>query len=454
MAASSPRPHVLFLMSDEHRADVTGYEGNSVIRTPVLDRIAGSGVVFRNAYTPSPICVPGRQCLASGQLPRTCGCEVYGQDLPPFSMTFAKRLAQFGYVTACAGKLHHCGADYLQGWTDRMGLDSTYFERKVAGTDAASFERFRVRPPDFKWSDAREICRAGAAPDGYDGVDRYNVDGALRFIERYFSDIYYDRSTPAWPLMLKVSLNQPHYPYLCDAGRFAYYLNRVEPFIEHETFPHPFLSQRAVRPGVDVTPRDLRRATAAYYGMIDRIDAYFGEILDRLEALGQDLDDWIIIYTSDHGEMLGEHGIWEKQKFFEASVRVPLIIRYPRRFQPRLVRENVNLCDLFATLCDLCGVPLPSVEETVRGAGLDSRALTPLLEGTSPGWSDESISQFGGINLMIKRGGLKYQSYGPDQPEVLFDLGSDPGERRNAIDDSRHAAAVSAFRRRREELGF
>ena len=106
----STQPNILFLMSDEHRADVTGYEGNSVIRTPVLDELAESGAVFRNAYAPSPICIPGRQCMMSGQLPLTCGCLQFGQDLPPNYMTFARRLAQAGYATVAAGKLHHMGS--------------------------------------------------------------------------------------------------------------------------------------------------------------------------------------------------------------------------------------------------------------------------------------------------------------------------------------------------------
>jgi choline-sulfatase len=173
-------------------------------------------------------------------------------------------------------------------------------------------------------------------------------------------------------------------------------------------------------------------------------------VLGALRHVGQNLDDWIIIYTSDHGEMLGEHGIWEKQKFFEASARVPLIVRWPKRFKPRVVEENVNLCDLFATLCDLSGIPSPP--------GLDSRSMVPLMDGDAADWRhryhNETVSQFGGRNLMIKRDHLKYQWYGADLPEVLFDLQSDPGERRNALDDPQHAGAVRGFRQRRDELGF
>ena len=109
------KPNILFLMCDEHRFDVLGYAGNRIIKTPVLDSLAKQAVVFNNAYTPSPICIPARQCLMSGCLPKHCGCEEYGQDLPAGSMTFARCLAAAGYETVACGKLHHMGGDQMQG---------------------------------------------------------------------------------------------------------------------------------------------------------------------------------------------------------------------------------------------------------------------------------------------------------------------------------------------------
>jgi choline-sulfatase len=454
------RPNILFLMADEHRADVAGFAGNDIIRTPTLDRLAASGVVFQNAYTPSPICIPCRQAMAAGQLPRTCSVEKYGQDLPPFSMTFAHRLSQHGYHTTCCGKLHHVGQDQMQGWRQRVGSDTSVAADHIPGF-VKGINDDRPGRGDGKWSDTKEIKRAGVS-DTHPSNDAYTLDGALTTIDRYFLDTDYDRPADPAPLLLKISFNRPHYPYFCDRDRFEYYLNRVQPFIEHEAFDHPFLAQRQVVPGRDVSVRELTRCTAAYYGMIDAVDHDFARVLERLERAGQNLDDWIVVYTADHGEMLGEHGIWEKQKFFEASARVPLIIRWPERFAPRVVNENVNLCDLFATLCELTGVPLPADEDTVRGAGLDSRSLAPLMAGDAAAWHEthhnETVSQFGGTNLMIKRDALKYQWYDRpdcrDQPEVLFDLIDDPGERRNAIGDPQHADAVAEFRQRRDALGF
>jgi len=451
--------NILFLMDDEHRADVTGFAGNPVIRTPFLDELARTGVVFRNAYTPSPICVPMRQCLSVGQLPSTCGVESYGQDLEPFAMTFPRQLSRHGYQTICAGKLHHMGEDQMQGWTQRVG-DNCQVHRKSAR-----------KPISGKWSQAKEVLRAGVGhgSDTQD-VDAYALEGALLAMRKHFLDPFYDRADPDEPLLLKLSFNRPHYPYFTDEERFSYYLNRVEPYLDESLFDHPFLGRgdRVVRIGTDVTERDVRRATAAYYGMIDSVDHDFGLLAHGLEAAGQNLDDWWIVFTSDHGEMLGQHGIWEKQVFFEGSARVPLVIRPPRalreswRCEGRVVEENVNLCDLFATLCDASDTPLPEKEATYRGRGLDSRSLQPLMRGETSEWHEhfhnETISQFWGTNLMIKRDALKYHCYTSEecrsQPEILFDLEADPGETRNLIAEPQYAESLLAFRARRDELGF
>jgi len=440
------RPNVLFLMSDEHRADVSGFMGNDTVRTPVLDRLAADGVVFTNAYTPSPICVPGRQSIMAGQFPSHSGCTSFARDLAPGHMTYSRRFSQYAYQTVACGKLHHLGPDQMMGWNRRMGGDMTVAPQYVEGRDEASFREY-VRPlSEVKWSDAKEIKRAGVGYSHWSREDDLAVQGAIDFIDEHFVSPQFDRADPGRPVMLKVSVHTPHYPYQTTAEKFSYYMNRVEPFRDQEVFDHPFLSQRQVRPGVDASEREIRRAVAAYYGMIERADELFGQVIDRLEHVGQDLDDWIVIYTSDHGEMLGEHGIWEKQKFFEGSVRVPLIIRYPKSFGGGTVTQNVNLCDLFATMCDLAGIPVPD--------GLDSRSLVPLLHGETSGWDDETVSQFGPHNLMVKRGDLKYQWYGPEMPEVLFDLAHDPGELVNVLDRPEYAGALTGLRARRDALGY
>ncbi|WP_168122542.1 sulfatase-like hydrolase/transferase [Paenibacillus sp. HB172176] len=439
------RPNILFLMSDEHRADVAGYEGNAIVRTPFLDELAARGTAFSHAYTPSPICIPGRQSMMAGQFPRHCGCEVYGEDLAPGHMTFSRRLSQYGYQTVACGKLHHYGPDQMQGWIERIGNDTKVAPSFIPHRSMEDFEK--LHRPMNKWSDAKEIQRAGIGKGPVVEKDEYTVQGAIQFINHYFNSPYYDREQDA-PLLLKVSLVQPHYPYLTSEEKFNYYLNRVQPYLSEKPSEHPFLAERQVVPGADASEREIRRATAAYYGMVETVDDMYRRVVSALEHAGQSMDDWVIIYTSDHGEMLGEHGIWEKQKFYEGSVRVPLLIALPGQSgQRKVVDENVNLCDLFATLCDITDIPMPD--------DLDSRSLLPLMHGEEDGdWDNESVSQFGGRNLMIKRDELKYQYYGPHMPEVLFDLAEDPGELENVIEHRRYAERVAEFRRRRKELRF
>jgi choline-sulfatase len=467
----SKHPNILFLMSDEHRPDVLGYAGNEVVRTPVLDAIAADAVVFNNAYTPSPICIPARQCLACGQLPRTCKAERYGDDIPPFSMTWAKRLSQFGYATVCAGKLHHDGPDQMQGWTTRIGSDMNVEPKYIAGRDVDSFKSFR-HPSSYRSRDeAGEVVRAGVGHGRYThDRDAHALAGVKPFIQHHYNDVYADKPSGHQPLLLKVSFNRPHLPYLTTEEKINYYLNRVPIYVEGPDFEHHALNRGKAVVGEDgINERDIRKATAAYYGMVEEIDEDYGTVMHELAHVGQNLDDWWIIFTADHGSMLGQHGTWSKGKFYEGSVRVPLMIRPPLTVreqwgmtpgQTRFVDQNVNTCDLFTTICEMANVPLPEKETTVLGAGLDSRSLMPLMQcdGPVPQWDDETISQFAGKELMIKRGSLKYQFYenaqSPLMREVLFDLEADLSERMNLIGESRYATELDGFRARCVELGF
>ena len=435
-------------MSDQHRADLSGYAGNKIIRTPTLDRLAETGVVFSNAYTPSPICVPGRQCIMSGQLPTTCNCHTFWDDLTPGYMTFAKRFSQYAYSTVCSGKLHHHGPDQMQGWTKRVAPDANLSPQYIEGKVEEEFARYERAPGTGKWSNQRELEEAGPKDGPCQRFDRNATNASLEFLEQYFKDSAYNRPGSHQPLLHKVSLVQPHYPFFGDEALFHYYLDRVPLYIQ-KPCDHPVLSLSQQNKPVSVTEETIRKATASYYAMTEELDSHFGEILTRLEELGEDLDEWIIVYTSDHGEMLGEHGIWEKTRFYEGSVRVPMIIRWPKGFDGgRVVDDNVNLCDLFATLCELAGVETPD--------GLDSRSLVPLLTGQPCQWQNETISQIGRggrTHVMIKQDALKYQHYGESVPEVLFDLHNDPNEDVNVAQEPEYAEAMAAFHKRLSELG-
>jgi len=455
-------PNVLLLIDDQHRPDVMGYAGNDVVRTPNIDRLADTGTVFTNAYTPAPCCVPARHSLRTGKLPRTWdrdGFDAFEQfDYP----TLPRHFSQHGYATVNAGQVHYPGKNIMQGWRKQLGPTpwGMIGESMIDVQDETGFER-RREFSEYKWSDVKEIKRAGLGKSQVYSKDSRSIRDATEFLHYQFTGPHYDRHQPDQPLLLKVAPNRPHVPFLAASeDRFSYYLNRVDPFVEPPDDLHPNLTRHPVVPGEEVSEREIRRATAAYYAMVEEIDDQFGDVLDAVEHAGEDLDDWIVVVTSDHGEMLGDHGVWQKSTFYEGSVRVPLVIRYPERFDPATVEENVSLYDLHATLCDLAGLPLPE--------GTDSRSLAPLMAGDTRHWHEdyhnEAVSQYAdnssvgdGIeqeDLMIKRDDLKYCYYTDDDGEVLFDLDRDPGETTNLVDDPAYAEDLRRFRERRGELGY
>ena len=439
------RPNILLLMSDEHRADFTGYEGNTVVKTPVLDKLARTGVVFDNAYAPSPICVPSRQCMMAGQLPKTCGCDGAWMDLAPNYHTFARRFGHYSYSTVCAGKLHHIGTDQMQGWSKRLSGDIEVYPKYTEGLISEELDRYSAGSLFNKKTNEGYVKDARAEFGEFQRFDARATEDAIAYTKNYFAGKNENRK----PLFLKLSLLQPHYPFFTDQKLLDYYYDKVPIFVETPC-GHPVLSMSQIETDVNVTEAEVRKATATYYGMIETIDSYYGQLLDTLKDAGEDLDEWIIIYLSDHGEMLGEHGIWEKARFYEGSVRVPMIIRWPKKFTGGThVKENVNLCDLFATLCDLSNIPTQP--------GLDSRSLVPLMNGDASNWNNETVSQIKRHHrhhVMIKQDDLKYQYYGEDIPEVLFDLEKDPKELTDFSNDPLYADAMIKFRQRLSELGY
>lgn len=421
-------------MTDQHRYDVVGFAGNEVVRTPNLDRLAETGVIFDNCYTPSPICMPGRACMMSGQYSSTNNVKEYFDDLPTGYPTFPKAFAENDYQTVCCGKLHHHYIDQGQGFLRLIGMHENIDEHQTK-------EFCQKNNINLGWGPVKEIKRSGIGLGRAITHDDYSVLGAKNYIEEYFCDPYYDRAIgDVRPIMLKVSLEQPHQPFFTDEERFNYYLNRV-PIFTDSPLDHPELNMHPINLGNDVSERELRRATAAYYGMVENCDVLFGEVISALENAGQNIDDWVVVFCSDHGDMLGQHGTQAKGCFYEGSVRVPMFIRWPKGFAGgKRINQNVNTIDLFASLCELVDLPVPE--------GLDSRSLVPLLNGDTAKWDNATVSQFfcgGKPNTMVKRDDLKYQYYGPGD-EVLFDLKKDPGETTNLISEPEYQEILDSFR--------
>lgn len=451
-------PNILLLISDEHRADVVGYEGNPVVRTPTLDQLAAGGAWFRNAYCTSPVCVPSRQSFLSGRMPSDIGCKKFGDPFDSSILTFPGHLARHGYNTVAFGKMHFEDYDQLHGWTARPAGDigsrngtSRYPHADPIGLDRDEYKR---RGMGF-WGPAKEVrnARSVAEYEGKHGNDRRMAEMACATIHNYFADTAYDRPNEDKPLCLCLSLSNPHYPYQCAKDAMDYYIRRVKPFLESAPDDHPCHNQYAVSIGEDATEREILRATAAYYGQVQFIDEMFGRVLTAFNQVNA-LDDLVVLYWSDHGEMLGQHGLWEKKQFYDGSCRVPLIVHDPRNpVGGKRVDQVVSLLDLFPTLCDLAGVDTPE--------GLPGSSLTPLIQGDHANWRDEAVSELWGWyhqcdhrgSFMIRSGQHKFIRYhNADYPDQLFDLTSDPNECRNLIDNQSYSDTLSRFRARANEL--
>lgn len=411
--------NILFLMADEFRHDIAGFAGNPVARTPHLDRLAANAMRFDRAYTPSPVCVPARQCMATGRYPQRAGCTQFLSDIPPESPTFARWFADQGYYTVACGKLHHRGQDQMQGWMHRIGSETAvrwpeaYAERNQIGRR--------------KWQGAEDLRRAGPGVSPLGIHDDYTVQGACDFIRIHFGGMY--DLPPETPLLMMVSLQQPHFPLLADRELYDYYHDRVPVFVDQ---PRPDLHALNVgRIGEDdgVGKEDIRRATAAYYAMVEKTDQRLGRVIRALEEAGQDLDDWIVVFASDHGDMLGQHGLWEKRKFYDGSARIPLFLR-ARALEAGVNSTPANLVDIFPTLCGLAGLPLP--------AGVDGHDLL-----CNP--PKVTFSQYQADKYMVCDGRWKYMAF-PEGEEALFDLSGDPEEAVNLRHSATHAARQEEMR--------
>lgn len=396
-------------MADEFRHDAAGFAGRNFAETPCLDALAADAARFTNAYSPSPLCVPARQCLATGLYPGHAGCLHFGDDLEPGAATFARHFSEHGYYTVCCGKLHHRGPDQMQGWLHRIGAE------QAVRWPAAFSDRVQIGRK--KWRGATEIFEAGCGVSPLGLADDLATAGACDFLRMHFGG--HNDLPPNVPVLLMVSLQQPHFPLLTTEGLLEKYQPGVPVFDDAGASGHPLLDEGRLGPEDGLTGSDLRRATAAYAGMVEQTDTRFARVLRTLREVGQDPGEWLIVFCADHGDLLGEHGLWGKRKFYEGSVRVPLFLRGPG-VNPGSISRNVNIIDLFPTLCRATGLPVPT--------GLDGRDLLDSAK------EDLTFSQLGADQWMIKHGPWKLMIF-PEGGNALFHLTDDPGETRNRIAD-------------------
>ena len=421
------RPNILMVMADQLPAAALGCYGHPVVRTPSIDRLAAEGVCFERCIANSPLCAPSRASMVTGLLPWRTGVFDNACELPAQTPTFMHHLRRAGYRTLLAGKMHFIGPDQLHGFDERLTTD--------------------IYPASFVWT---PNWRKGVYPNPGTSVVQLKEAGRCRWSLQldYDEEVHFralerlraiarDRSDRR-PFFLCVSYTHPHDPFVTTQRYWDLYdHDAIDPPAARPQPParmHAFNRWLQVHHEVDRYPPSdelVRRARHAYYAMVSYFDEKVGELVAELSRLGLGSRTAVIV-TSDHGEMMGEHGMWFKRTFLDGSARVPFVCSWPGQWGAgRRVADAVSLVDLFPTLLDLAALP-------DRGAvahDVDGASLLPLLEGHIVEDERSAIGEYYGEGVihcmrMLCRGPHKYVHV-ESQPPVLYDLEADPLEQTN-----------------------
>jgi choline-sulfatase len=428
----SERPNLLYLHSDQHSPFVMGAYGDPLVQTPNLDRLAQRGVVLDGCYCPSPICVPSRMSALTGRYPHENRVWTNSHILDSATPTLAHAMGAGGYRPALVGRMHSVGPDQLHGYAERLVGD--HGPNQPGGRGANHGSLTGTAGP------ARvSLEKSGAGQSAYQVHDEDVTAAAVNWLDRY--GVRQRAGQELEPFSLSVGFMLPHQPFVARQEDYALYDGHMTMPRTPEAFSadlHPHM--RAWREGcgiVEVSDEEILRARTAYWALVTCLDRLIGQILHALRANGLE-DNTLIVYTSDHGEQVGEHGLWWKQTFYEDSVRVPAILSWPGKIPEGSRCERVcSGLDINATMLDALGCPaLPQSH---------GRSLLPLLQdpnGTV--WEDLAFSEFcldsagaggpteenGIVHRMVRRGDWKLNYY-DGQPCQLFNLVEDPREMRD-----------------------
>ena len=424
---TTARPNILFFMVDQLTSFVLSAYGGTVCKTPIIDRLAARGTVFETTYCNYPLCSPSRASMMTGRLPSRIGVYDNGSELPAAIPTFAHYLRLNGYYTSISGKMHFVGPDQFHGFEER--LTPEIYPADLSWTPHADFRDYdegEERPYVFGASTTETMKDAGPVARSMQ-ID-YDEDVTHHAVREIFTRA---RSDDDRPFMLMVSLTQPHDPYVTTREWWDLYADddidapRVGFIPVEERDPHSrSLYYHYQQDKVTLTDQDYRNARRGYYGMVSCIDAQLGRVMQALEDCGYD-ENTVIVFTSDHGDMIGERGMWFKKTLFNPAIQVPLIIARPGDVARR-VAAPVSLVDLFPTLLDFSGI------EDIR-TPIDGQSLVPALDGSEPSGPVFSEHVDGGTAAprFCVRDGTKKLVISKAYPPQLYDLDADPLEETN-----------------------
>ncbi|NKB65793.1 MAG: sulfatase-like hydrolase/transferase [Candidatus Latescibacteria bacterium] len=430
---SQSRPNFLLIMSDEHAPRYSGTYGHPLVQTPHMDRLAARGVTFDNAYCNTPLCGPSRMSFMTGRHIQNIGAYDNAFPLPSDTLTWAHRLGAAGYQVDLAGKQHFCGTDQLHGFGRQLARD----------LHAELWTKNGVPRGCPNWDDDIKegkpwgsLAQAGPGHTTEIEVDDQVEEVSLAYIR--------DPARKERPWCLNASFIAPHFPLVAPQRFWDMYPPESVDMPElppgHLDNLHPVYQRMRRAFGCIDFPEELvRRGRAGYYALITYLDEKIGRLMDALEETGQ-LDNTVIVYTSDHGDMNGEHGMWRKSNFYQASAGVPLQIAWPAGLpQGRREEGVVSLVDLVATVLDLAGVP--GEDE------IDGDSLVGLMRGGDFEWKDEALCEYlahgvQGPMAMLRQGRYKFNYSLGDQPE-LYDIVADSSEFADLAQDPAHAETVA-----------
>ncbi len=438
-AAAAQKLNVLFIAVDDMNTDLACY-GNPLVKSPNINRLAARGVRFDHAYCQFPLCSPSRSSLMTGLRPDTTHIfelKTHFRSVLPNVVTLSQLFTNNGYYAARIGKIYHYGNP---GDIGTPGLDdpaSWTHTINPAGRDKTTLETDVIN-----YTPGRGLGSAMVFLSDKNGKDEEHTDGkvateAIKQLEQHKDK----------PFFIAAGFYKPHCPWIAPAKYFDLYpLDRIrlpkEPADYLKDVPKTALASTTPWPWFGVTGDQARECKQAYYAAISFVDAQIGRLIDTMDRLKL-WDNTVVVFWSDHGYHLGEHGLWMKQSLFENSARVPLVIIAPGAGgNGKPSQRTVEFVDLYPTLADLCGLTPPK--------NLAGVSLRPLLDNPAAKWDRPAFTQvwrgqFAGHSVRAARYRYTEWDHG-DQGAQLYDYQTDPQEYKNLVNDPGHAATVSELK--------
>ncbi len=436
-------PNVLIIMGEDHAPEVCGAYGNAKAKTPNLDKFAATAMRFDRAYCNSPSNTPSRQALLTGRLPHSNGVTVTESELSHDQITLAHLLGFHGYRRGAFGTMHFF-TDLPRGFN--MLFDWKQAQSEIFGRGAHEVDE-SIAPPRC-WrpfvDPASEWLNSAYLPFPFHYDDMPEPAFARHAVE-------YMREARNRPFLVFVGFRQPN-------GEFAYpveFKDSFNPVTFDPPEPGPEDAEQIPKIFRDLNRKEKQGITASYYSSVTYMDACAGIVLDAVKELGLE-ENTVVVYSSDHGYLLGQHGWFEKQCLYEPAVRIPLIIRWPGHTKPGSVSDALaESIDLFPTIAEICKVPVPPEVE--------GKSLVPILEGKTAKGRESVFSEYlANEEAMIRNERYKLiyatgrrerkdeftPGHAPKRRETkLFDLINDPGELRNLAGDPRYQNAITGLKR-------